>query len=225
MSETDSFIEEVTEEVRRDRLFQQFRRYGWIAVLAVVLLVAGASWNEWNKAQQRAQAQALGDQILAALAAPERATRAEALAQVEAPGGGVEAVVALLTAGEESGVDPQEAATRLMALADDPDVPQVYRQIAVLKGVSIADNGMSADDRRTRLEGLLPGGGLVRLLAEEQLALIDMETGATGAALDRLRDISENAEATPGLRRRVAQLIVALNGDETAPADGATQGD
>jgi hypothetical protein len=225
VSETDSFIEEVTEEVRRDRLFQQFRRYGWIAVLAVVLLVAGASWNEWNKAQQRAQAQALGDQILAALEAPERAARAEALAQVEAPGGGVEAVIALLTAGEESGVDPQEAATRLMALADDPDVPQVYRQIAVLKGVSIADNGMSADDRRTRLEGLLPGGGLVRLLAEEQLALIDMETGATGAALDRLRDISENAEATPGLRRRVAQLIVALNGDETAPADGATQGD
>ena len=31
MSDTDSFIDEVTEEVRRDALFAQFRRYGWHA--------------------------------------------------------------------------------------------------------------------------------------------------------------------------------------------------
>ena len=31
MSNPDSFIEEVTEEVRRDKLFALFRKYGWIA--------------------------------------------------------------------------------------------------------------------------------------------------------------------------------------------------
>lgn len=45
MSDTDSFIEEVTEEVRRDRLFGLMRRYGWIAVLAVLLLVGGTAYR------------------------------------------------------------------------------------------------------------------------------------------------------------------------------------
>ena len=36
MSETDSFIDEVNEEVRRDRLYGALRRYGWIAILAVL---------------------------------------------------------------------------------------------------------------------------------------------------------------------------------------------
>ena len=40
MSNPESFIEEVTEEVRRDRLFAAFRKYGWIGVLLVLLTVA-----------------------------------------------------------------------------------------------------------------------------------------------------------------------------------------
>ena len=76
MSNTDSFIEEVTEEVRRDRLYALMRRYGWIAVLAILLLVGGAAWNEWRKAQAQARAAAFGDAILAALAASDTDGRA-----------------------------------------------------------------------------------------------------------------------------------------------------
>ena len=45
MSNPDSFIREVTEEVRRDRLYGYVRRYGWIAALLVLLVVGGAAWN------------------------------------------------------------------------------------------------------------------------------------------------------------------------------------
>lgn len=213
MSETDSFIDEVTEEVRRDRLFRTFRRYGWIAVALVVLLVAGAAWNEWRKAAARAEAQAFGDAILTALEKPERPDRAAALAAVEPPGTDGQAVVGLLTAAEESEADAAGAAARLLALADNPEVPQVYRQIATLKAVTIPDSGLSAEDRAMRLEGLAPVGGLVRLLAEEQLAMIEIETGDKTAALTRLTAIAEDAEATAGLRQRVSQVIVALGGD------------
>ena len=65
MSDTDSFIDEVTEEVRRDRMFFMLKRYGWIAVLAILAIVGGASWREYSKAQDRSAAQALGDGILA----------------------------------------------------------------------------------------------------------------------------------------------------------------
>mgnify|MGYP002067949300 CR=1 FL=1 len=40
MSNQDSFIDEVTEEVRRDKLYALYKKYGWIAALAVVVLAA-----------------------------------------------------------------------------------------------------------------------------------------------------------------------------------------
>ena len=54
----DSFIDEVNEDLRRDRLYGAFRRYGWIGIAAVLIAVGGASWNEWQKAQARAEAEA-----------------------------------------------------------------------------------------------------------------------------------------------------------------------
>ena len=78
MSDTDSFIDEVNEEVRRDRFYFMLKRYGWIAVLAVILLVGGAAWNEYQKAQARAEAETLGDAMFAALSAEDTAARASA---------------------------------------------------------------------------------------------------------------------------------------------------
>jgi hypothetical protein len=71
-------------------------------------------------------------------------------------------------------------------------------------------SGLDAEARRGRLNGLALSGGVLRLLAEEQLALIDLETGNREAALERLAAIASDAEATMGLRRRVTQVIVAL---------------
>ncbi|QYX56409.1 hypothetical protein K1T73_15340 [Roseovarius sp. SCSIO 43702] len=220
MSNTDSFIDEVTEEVRRDKLFAQMRRYGWIAVLLVLLIVGGAAYNEWKKASERAAAEALGDDILAALEADDRAARADALAAIDAPTPGADAVVTLLAAGEAIGESPAETAEMLLTLADRGDVPLVYRQIATLKATAISEAGLSPEERRERLDGLALGGGIVRLLAEEQLAYLDIEAGETDAALERLEQIAADAEASQGLRRRVSQVIVALGGD-VAPAQDA----
>ncbi|WP_297771488.1 tetratricopeptide repeat protein [uncultured Roseovarius sp.] len=223
MSDTDSFIDEVTEEVRRDRLFALMRRYGWIAVLVILLLVGGAAWNEWRKAQERDAAEALGDKILAALARDDRAARAAALGDIDAPSPQVDAVVTLLAAAEGASENPADAAERLLALADRDGVDQVYRQIATLKAVMLPDTGLDAETRRTRLNGLALTGGVLRLLAEEQLALIDLETGNRAEAVDRLSRIATDAEATAGLRRRVTQVMVAL-GEELPDLPAPVQG-
>jgi hypothetical protein len=67
VSNPDSFINEVTEEVRRDRLFAMFRKYGWIGGLLVVAIVGGAAYSEWTKAQALARAEGFGDAMLDAL--------------------------------------------------------------------------------------------------------------------------------------------------------------
>jgi len=225
VSQSDSFIDEVTEEVRRDRLFAMMRRYGWIAVIAVLLLVGGAAWNEWRKAQERSAAEALGDSVLAALQQDEQAARADALATIKAPNAASQAMIDLLTAAEQADNNPAAAAERLIALADNPDAGLVYRQIATLKAASLPGSGLSEEDRRGRLEGLALAGALTGLLAEEQLALLDIETGQSDAALERMQRIAVDASATPGLRQRASQVIVALGGElpELAQSEDAGQ--
>ena len=83
VSDTDSFIDEVTEEVRRDQLFLLLRKYGWIAVVVVLLIVGSAAYLEWQRSQDTAAAQATGDAILAAMERDDAASRASALAAVE----------------------------------------------------------------------------------------------------------------------------------------------
>ena len=225
MSDTDSFIDEVTEEVRRDRLFALMRRYGWIAVLAILVLVGGAAWNEWRKAQARAEAEAFGDAVLAALEQTDGTERATALEAVAAPTPGGEAVADMLAAAERASEDAPGAATRLLALADRSNVPAIYRDLAVLKAVMLPGSGLSAEARRARLEPMAAQPGLIRLLAEEQLAMIEIETGPRAAALDRLVSLAVDAEATEPLRRRVSQVIVALGEDVPEIPGEARTGD
>lgn len=214
MSETDSFIEEVSEEVRRDRLFVLMRKYGWIGIAVVLLIVGGAAYNEWRKASDAAAAQQLGDSLMQALEQDDTAARAADLAKVDTGGEQSQALVKMLLANEmQASGDTAGAMTALTALVNDAAQPKAYRDLANLKLVLLAGADMAADERRSKLDGLAVGGGAFRLLAEEQLAMLDIEEGNTDAAISRLRDIINDVDVTAGLQGRASQLIVVLGGD------------
>ena len=63
LSLNDSFIQEVSDEVRRDKLFGFFRRYAWIGIGLVLLLVGAAGVNEYRKSQYKLNAELNGDQL------------------------------------------------------------------------------------------------------------------------------------------------------------------
>ena len=216
MSDTDSFIEEVSEEVRRDRLYGYMRKYGWIAVLAILAIVVGAAYNEYSKAQTLAKAQTAGDAILAALEADEPEARVAALEEVRGQDitQGAKAVVSLMQAAEQGASDDAAGSqAALEKIAVDGSLPEIYRQIASFKAASQSNGSLSVEDRRIRLEALSAPGTSLRLLATEQLALIDIETADTDAAIEKLQDIVVDAEVTAGLRQRATQLIIALGAE------------
>lgn len=211
MSNPESFIEEVTEEVRRDRLFAAFRKYGWIGVALVVLIVGGAAWNEYQKASRATAAQAFGDSLLDALDQPTPEARRAALQAA-------------------SGITPEKAALQMLLLASDPEtdragslaaldsviadatVPQIYRDLATLRRVILAGAEMDIAARRAALDPLGVPGRAFRTLALEQMAYLAIEAGETEAAITQLRALSTDQEAPAGLRQRALQMIVALGG-------------
>lgn len=213
MSNTDTFIDEVSEEVRKDRLFGYIRKYGWIAVVVVLGVVGGTAFLEYRKAQATEQARVTGDAIIAALETEDDAARAQALAEVEAEGG-TAAIIGLLSAANLSETeDPEGAVAALNAVAGNLDAPEIYREIAALKSAMIVEGGQSLEERRTILEGLATPGKPLRLLAAEQLALLSIEAGETEAALEQFAAIAQDAEVTSSLRDRAFAMIVALDGD------------
>ncbi|MBD3662457.1 tetratricopeptide repeat protein [Sulfitobacter aestuariivivens] len=225
MSDTDSFIDEVNEEVRRDRLYGYLRRYGWIAILAIVLIVGGAAWSEYQKAQARAQAEALGDAMLAALANDEGVSRVDALEAIDAPDRATGAVLRLLTAAEQADAGrTEDAVATLDAIASDGDVSAIYRQIAQFKSLTLQSDQTPVEDRLLAFESMAQPGNPMRLLAEEQIALIEIAQGKDTEAIARYQAIQEDAEVSSDLQQRALQVIVALGGepeladDETSDA-------
>lgn len=228
MANTDSFIDEVSEEVRRDRLYALMRRWGWVPILAVLGIVGAAAWFEYQSAQETAQSQAFGDALLTALDGDDTETRIAALEAVDVPSPEAGIILALLAAGEAAnGEDRVGAAQRLRAAAGAPDLDRRYIDLALLKAEML--DPAPADEARLVLEALAAPGAPYAALAEEQLALVDIRAGDLEAGLDRLRAIERSAAATAGLQQRAAQLIVALESGarlveapvEEAPAEDA----
>ncbi len=212
MANSDSFINEVTEEVRRDRLYATLRRWGWIGVVLVLALVGGAAWNEWQKAQARAAAEARGDALLAALDAPDPAAQATAIEALRSDGP-AEPVLALLAAAQAAAGEGEAAGTeKLRAFAADPAMPQLYRDLALLKAMALGAGEVPPDERIAALEPLSAAGGAFRSLALEQIALAHAEAGRTDEAIAILTALLGAAEGSAALQRRAAQMILALGG-------------
>jgi hypothetical protein len=223
VSNPDSFIEEVTEEVRRDRLFAMFRKYGWIGGLLVVAIVGGAAYSEWTKAQALARAEGFGDAMLDALDIGGADDRRAGMAAVPADGPQV-ALRALMVASDPA-ENKAEALAALDALIADASQPEIYRDMAQLRRVMVAGTDLALADRRAALEGISAPGRAFRVMASEQLAYLMLEEGNTEAAIAALATLMQDQEATQGLRARAAQMITALGGTlpetaETAPDQG-----
>lgn len=205
MSDTDSFIDEVNDELRQDQLYKTFRKWAPAAAAVVLLIVGGATWNEVRNARADAAAAQLGDSILTALESDGEAEQLAALTGIETDGGG-QAIVDLLAAGIDE--DAETSAARLDSLVTNDAVPDIYKDLARLKAAMVAD--VAPGDRVALLEPLANPGEPFRLLAMEQMALSQLEAGDADAGVATLRSILEDAGLTDGQRRRLLDLMQAL---------------
>lgn len=222
MSNPDSFIDEVTEEVRRDRLYGLFRKYGWVGVVVILGIVGGTALNEVLKARAEARAQAFGDAVTDAydMGTPEE--RRAALALV--PADGDQAVILALIEAADPAQDKAATLAALDRILADTGLAPVYRDLAVLRRVGVAGVDQPLAERRTALEGIAVAGRPYRALAAEQLAYLLLEEGKTPEAIAALQALTQASDATAALKSRVGQVITALGGAPDEAAQAAPSG-
>ena len=214
MSDTDSFLQEVSEELRRDRLYRNIRKYGWIAILLVIVIVGAATYREYLKSQAETEAELFGTSIIDALNERNAADRISKLQKINAPGENAKAVVAMLLSAESIGnetesLEMSSLSDAIEGLSVDPH----YRDLLNFKILLKSSEIMNLDERMKAFEALSKPGNPFRLLAEEQMALIELELGNTDSAIEKISQILLDAELTVGLRNRATQMMIALGKD------------
>ena len=214
MSDTDSFLQEVSEELRRDRLYRNIRKYGWIAILLVIVIVGAATYREYLKSQAETEAELFGTSIIDALNEKNAADRISKLQKINAPGENAKAVVAMLLSAESIGnetesLEMSSLSDAIEGLSVDPH----YRDLLNFKILLKSSEIMNLDERMKAFKALSKPGNPFRLLAEEQMALIELELGNTENAIEKISQILLDAELTAGLRSRATQIMMALGKD------------
>ncbi|MDO5658218.1 MAG: hypothetical protein Q4G36_07850 [Paracoccus sp. (in: a-proteobacteria)] len=217
--DSDRFISEVTEEMRRERMGTFLRKYGWIGILLVLVVVGGTAWREYSNIRANNAAQAWGDAVLSAMEQPEPEA---ALMAVDPQGSDTRAALSGLLAASVAVQRDADAdvAPMLDAAAQSAGSDPVLQDLARLKAVIAAGGAMAPDQRDAVLAELAAQGRPFRLLALEQQAIALIEAGREEDALTLIRQIQAEADVSSGLRRRLSEMMISLGG----PMDEAISG-
>lgn len=210
----DSFIREVEEELRNERMRAIWDRYGKFIIGGAVLIVVGvAAWRslEYYQTSQAAEA---GDAFMQAVDLAEEGKRDEAITALQAiqrDGSGAYRTLAGLRAAAELAESDKakEAIAAYDAIAGDNSVEENFRSIARLRaGLLLVDEG-TVSEVQARVGPLTGPGAPYRSSGREALALAYYKAGDLEEAARQLKAILED-QGTPGALRQRAQLMADL---------------
>ncbi len=215
-----AFLRDVDDEVRRDRMAGLARRYGVIAVVAaVVLLIAFGGYLAWQHHRDTVAGER-GEQITAVMAsltagnAAQARTTLDTLVAADARGYAPVARILLADMAIRDGNQP-DAANRFMAVANDEGVPQPLRDLALMRGTSLAFDTLSSQEVIRRMTPLTGAGRPWTGSAGELIALAQLRQGQGKAAAATLATVARDATVPRSLRERAAQLAADLGEDVT----------
>ncbi|MEM0989336.1 MAG: hypothetical protein AAGK00_10680 [Pseudomonadota bacterium] len=204
MSDTDSFIQEVSEEVRQDRMYALWKKWGPLVIGGIAVVVGGAAFWSWQKAQDRAAAEVRGGTFIAA--DPAEINQMTALPErVDGPAQLIAQLAAAAALAEEG--QAEEALAAYQAVVARPDLAPEYADLAALQVARLTVATGDAEGARQGLAVLVEANRPYRLLALELRAALAMAAGDVEAAQADLRVLVADPAATPGQRQRALAML------------------
>lgn len=212
MSESDSFIKEVSEEVRQDRMFRLWKRYAPFVIGAIVLVVgASAAWN-WMKHREIVEARERGG---AFIDAGGSAAKLEVLTGLEQ---GLAKTLAEMRLAAALGAEGDATgAAEIYRRVSTSDAPSAYRDLALLRAIQLEAARADPASLAVELESLVGEGAPYRPLALELRGVLRMNSGNPAGAREDLEAAIAAEDATLETRRRVSELLTSLAPLAAAP--------
>ncbi|MEO1000570.1 MAG: hypothetical protein AAFW69_08230, partial [Pseudomonadota bacterium] len=175
-------------------------------------------------ARAAAEAEARGAALAAAEATGDPGTRAAAYeALMEGDGAAAIARFGAAAARAEAG-EIEAALAHLDAISTGGETTAIYRDLAQIKAVQLRAATLTPEALLSEILPLAQDGRPFRLLALEQAALARIASGDMAGAEADLDSILTDPSATPALRQRAAQVMVAIGGEIRPQATLTTGG-
>lgn len=214
---SEELIREVDEEVKRDKLQEQLKRFGPYLVIIVVLVVAGAGAGVFWADRQAAQQAAFGAQFAEAVALAEEGSLEDAYDAFEALGAegsqGYRVLAKIRQAAVSAELGNTDTAIALYReLADERGLADQYRHMAVILGAMLEVDDGDAADLTARLLPLTADDNAWRFSARELTALLAIRQGDNDGAAELLQGLVGDIDAPPGVRARASELLAAIGG-------------
>jgi hypothetical protein len=214
-NESDTFLREVDEELRKERLNRIATRYGWLIVAAVVLVLAGIGGFIWWQHRQQEEAGKQGETLLEALDAMESGNSAVAtaktaeLVQSDVDGYRVAALFARATAESDAGNAAAAVAT-LKSIADDADLAEPYRQAALVRQTALEFDRLQPQAVIQRLGPLARPGQAWFGTAGEMVGIAHLKMRRPDLAGPLFAQIGRDETVPPSIRTRAIQMAGSL---------------
>jgi hypothetical protein len=220
----DTFMAEVDDAVRADRMQGFVASYGrWIALLLVLGLAGLGGWMIWQS-QQSAAAAERGTKLSSALdtfggGRPKAA--GDALTPLTKGEDAGYRALALMVQGNSAAAlgDARTAAARFGAVANDARNDRVLRDAALLRQTLAEYDSLPSATVIARLRGLVSRPGPAFASAAELTALAELKRGNEAAAGALFRRISVAENVPDSLKSRAVQMAGMLGVDAVQPQD------
>ena len=216
MANPESFLEEVAEEVRRERLFKFFKKNGWIIAFVVVATLFVSIAYEWRKNSEISRAKSNGDLLTLALEKSQKGNLEELIGLLSdnspylRPSSDLMAVTKLYYAELLYYIDdePSGSMSVLKEIFSNESISTTLRQLAKIKYLLLfsGDNKVKQD----LIDELSSPGNHYRSLAQEHKVQTYLASGMSDEANRQIDILLNDLEVSEQQKRRLMDLKLAI---------------
>lgn len=217
----DAFLREVDEELRRDQMGRLWRRYGMIAAIVVVLGLAALGGFLWWQSEQHKKAGGEGEMLTEALTDLGQGKEAGVPAKLDTLEGSrheaYRAAAKLTKAAMAGGKNDGKAAiAQYKLVADDPDLPQPFRDLATIRRTALEFDTLPPAEVIARLKPLAVSGNPWFGSAGEMVAVAYIKMNKPELAGPLFAAIAKDEQVPETIRGRATRIAGALGADAIA---------
>ena len=216
MANPESFLEEVAEEVRRDRLFKFFKKNGWIIAFVVLATLGASIAYEWRKNSEISRAKSNGDLLTLALEESQKGNLEELLDLLSdnsaylRPSSDLMAITKLYYAELLYNIDndSNESMSILKEIFSNESISTTLRQLAKIKYLLLfsGDNKVKQD----LIDELSSPDNHYRFLAQEHKVQTYLASGMSDEANRQIDILLNDLGVSEQQKRRLMDLKLAI---------------